>query len=146
MVVASEGDRLPAAVDAVARTVDAFDRACSRFREDSELSAINRAVGRVTPVSPLMIEAMQAAVRAAALTDGDVDPTLGSAIIALGYDRDFESGLDGRGLARAGRRPAVGGWQTIRVDAAAGTVSDRAWRDPRPRRDLEGARRRPRGD
>ena len=96
------GDRLPAAVDAVARTVDAFDRACSRFREDSELSAINRAAGRATPVSPLMIEATQAALRAAALTDGDVDPTLGTAMIALGYDRDFEAGLDGRGAARAG--------------------------------------------
>ncbi len=123
MVVASDGDRLPAAVDAVASTVAAFDRACSRFREDSELSAINRAAGRATPVSPLMIEATQAALRAAALTEGAVDPTLGTVMIALGYDRDFKAGLDGRGAARAGSRPPVGGWRRLRVDAAAGTVS-----------------------
>ena len=36
-------------------------------------------------------------MRAAQLTDGDVDPTLGAALIALGYDRDFSLGVDGRG-------------------------------------------------
>jgi thiamine biosynthesis lipoprotein len=123
VVVASEGEHLPAAVQAVTRTVDAFDRACSRFREDSDLSAVNRAAGRATPVGPLMIEATQAAVRAAALTDGDVDPTLGTAIVALGYDRDFDAGLNGRGALGAGARPLLGGWQTIRVDPTAGTVS-----------------------
>ena len=123
MVVTTEGDRLPAASDAVARTVDAFDRACSRFRGDSELSAINRAAGRATPVSPLMIAAVQAAVRAASLTDGAVDPTLGTAIAALGYDRDFDLGLAGRGSARAELSAPPAGWRTIRVDAAAGTVA-----------------------
>lgn len=123
MVVTTEGDRLPAAIDAVTRTVDAFDRACSRFRGDSELSAINRAAGRATPVSPLMIAAVQAAVRAASLTDGAVDPTLGTAIAALGYDRDFDLGLAGRGSARAELSAPLAGWRTIRVQPAAGTVA-----------------------
>ena len=123
MVVTTEGDRLPAAMDAVARTVGAFDRACSRFRGDSELSAINRAAGHATPVSPLMIAAVQAAVRAASLTDGAVDPTLGAAIAALGYDRDFDLGLAGRGSARAELSAPSADWRTIRVDAAAGTVA-----------------------
>jgi thiamine biosynthesis lipoprotein len=122
-VLVSEGDRLPAAVRAVQRVVEAFDLACSRFREDSELSAINRAAGRSIRVSPLMLEATLAGLRAASLTDGDVDPTLGSELVALGYDRDFELGLDGRGSpGRTRSFASVPGWRTIRVDAKAATV------------------------
>ncbi len=123
-MASTESDRLPAAVAAVQRTVEAFDHACSRFRPDSELSALNRAAGQALRVSPLMLDAVAAGVRAAALTDGDVDPTLGRALIALGYDRDFDSGLDRPG---AGRRSltfvGVAGWRTIRIDLDAETVS-----------------------
>ena len=96
------------------------------------------------PVIPLMIAAVQSAVRAASLTDGAVDPTLGTAIAALGYDRDFDLGLAGRGSARAELSAPSADWRTIRVDAAAGTVAHRPGREPRPRRDREGARRRSR--
>lgn len=129
MVVASDGDRLPDAVDAVGVTVDAFDLACSRFREDSELSALNRAGGRAVRVSRLLLEAVAAGVRAAELTDGDVDPTLGEALIALGYDRDFEFGLDRQTASgpappkRALAFTSVAGWRTIRIDLDAGTVA-----------------------
>jgi FAD:protein FMN transferase len=134
VVVTSDGSRLSDAVSAVQRTVEAFDLACSRFREDSELSALNRAGGRTIRVSALLLEAVAAAVRAAALTDGDVDPTLGNALIALGYDRDFAMGLDDRGdgggrSARDGAPSnaalsfaSVAGWRTIRIDLDAGTV------------------------
>ena len=44
--------------------------------------------GPVT-VSPLLAEAIAVALRAARLTDGDVDPTVGAAMNAVGYDRDF---------------------------------------------------------
>jgi thiamine biosynthesis lipoprotein len=105
-VVATDSERLPEAVRAVQRVLEDFDLACSRFRDDSELIAINRASGRSIKVSPLMVEATLAGVRAAWLTDGDVDPTLGSALVALGYDRDFGLGLGGRG---AGADPAGSG-------------------------------------
>src|SRR5438552_715830 len=82
-------DRLEPAREAVQRIVSEFDSACSRFRDDSELSALNRAAGTAIRVSPLLLDAVQAALRAARLTDGDVDPTVGQALIALGYDRDF---------------------------------------------------------
>jgi thiamine biosynthesis lipoprotein len=129
VVVASDGDRLPDAVDAVGVTVDAFDLACSRFREDSELSALNRAGGQAVRVSRLLLEAVAAGVRAAELTDGDVDPTLGEALIALGYDRDFEFGLDRQTASgpappkRALAFTSVAGWRTIRIDLDAGTVA-----------------------
>ena len=121
VVVALDADRLPDAVLAVQRVVGRFDLACSRFRDDSELSALNRAAGTPVRVSPLMMEAVLAGVRAALVTDGDVDPTVGAALVALGYDRDFELGLTGRGsVLRVGSVP---GWRTIRADQVAGTVS-----------------------
>ena len=128
MVVVGEADRLSGAVDAVRRTVDRFDLACSRFRDDSELTAVNRAAGGAVRVSALFTQALSAGLRAAELTDGDVDPALGSALVALGYDRDFEL------VAAGGRSPgrldapslsfaSVPGWRTIRIDRRAGTAA-----------------------
>jgi thiamine biosynthesis lipoprotein len=122
IVAACTDDRLSDAVAAARGVVEAFDLACSRFREDSELSAVNRAAGRSIRVSPLMLEAADAGGRAASITDGDVDPTLGTALVSLGYDRDFALGLDGRGAAGARRFASLAGWRTIRIDARAGTV------------------------
>jgi len=72
----------------------ALDLACSRFRPDSELAAVANAArgatGPVTvPVSQLLAEAVEVSLRAAELTGGDVDPTVGGVMAALGYDRDF---------------------------------------------------------
>jgi FAD:protein FMN transferase len=67
----------------------AVDAACSRFRPDSELVAANRAAGRPVLVSELLAEAIAVALRAAELTDGAVDPTVGAQLCALGYDRTF---------------------------------------------------------
>ena len=67
----------------------AVDLACSRFRPDSELSALNASDGAWTPVSGLFAQLLGAALRAARLTGGDVDPTCGRALADLGYDRDF---------------------------------------------------------
>jgi thiamine biosynthesis lipoprotein len=36
-----------------------------------------------------LIEAIEVALRAAELTDGDVDPTVGAALVLAGYDRDW---------------------------------------------------------
>jgi FAD:protein FMN transferase len=71
----------------------AVDEACSRFREDSELRAACRA-GRPVVVSPLLAALVGAALTAAHETDGDVDPTVGAAMCALGYDRDFAALTD----------------------------------------------------
>lgn len=67
----------------------AVDAACSRFRPDSELSMLARAGGRPTSISPTLHAFLEAALSAARLTGGDVDPTVGSALVHLGYDRDF---------------------------------------------------------
>src|SRR5438477_13206403 len=84
VVAVSDRDQLDRARTAVEETIAAFDQACSRFRDDSELSALNAAGGQPVEISPLLLEAVAAALRAAELTDGDVDPTVGQALIALG--------------------------------------------------------------
>jgi thiamine biosynthesis lipoprotein len=67
----------------------AVDLAASRFRADSEVSRLHLAGGRPLRVSPLLAELVEVALAAARRTGGDVDPTLGAALAALGYDRDF---------------------------------------------------------
>jgi FAD:protein FMN transferase len=116
---------LPDAVASVERTVAAFDEACSRFRTDSELEALNAAAGERVAVGPLLLEAVAAALRAARLTDGDVDPTVGHALIALGYDRDFSALNASPRPIDLSRRPAfkeVAGWRTVRLDEEAQTI------------------------
>src|SRR5689334_11305518 len=93
----------------------AIDRACSRFRADSELSRANAAAGRVMRVSGLFAEAVGVALRAAERTGGAVDPTVEPALAALGYDRDFAAvPADASGCVRG--RPAAG-WRTVTLDA-----------------------------
>lgn len=96
-----------------------IDDACSRFRDDSELARVNDGHGEPREAGPLLLDAVDAALRAAALTDGDVDPTVGRAMRANGYDRDFDS------LQRSGS-PAVAlpaaGWRSVTVDRSSSTV------------------------
>ena len=74
---------------AVERLFRHRDQTFSRFIPDSELNRVNAAAGRPVVVSPAFADALQVALRASAETDGRVDPTLGLALVAAGYDRDF---------------------------------------------------------
>ncbi len=118
VVAVEDPPRLSLARGAVEATIDEFDLACSRFRDDSELSGLNAAAGTTVEVGPLLLEAVAAALRAAALTDGDVDPTVGEALIALGYDRDFDS-IGRRQTYSIARVP---GWQAVKLDPEASTI------------------------
>jgi thiamine biosynthesis lipoprotein len=85
----TEASALPAARRLADAEFAAVDLACSRFRPDSELSALNAAEGATVRISELFAELLGEALRAARLTDGAVDPTCGRALAELGYDRDF---------------------------------------------------------
>lgn len=106
----------------LARHLAEVDAACSRFRTDSELAALDTAAGRPVRVSPLLAEALAVALRAAEATDGAVDPTVGSAMEAIGYDRDFT-------LVREDDRPVrlmvrrAPGWRQVELDRERGTVT-----------------------
>jgi FAD:protein FMN transferase len=112
---------LAAARDILAGELAAIDAACSRFRPDSELRRACAAGGRPVQVSPLFAEALSVAIAAARLTDGDVDPTCGQALVSLGYDQDFAAAREtaARQLVRRPGGPAVpgDGWRGIVLDA-----------------------------
>jgi thiamine biosynthesis lipoprotein ApbE len=109
--VLAEGRRLLAA------DLAEVDAACSRFRPDSELMSLDAAAGPVQ-ISPLLAEAIGVALRAARLTGGDVDPTVGAAMVAIGYDRDFAQ-LPAAGPPVALAVRAVPGWQQVHLDQQA---------------------------
>jgi thiamine biosynthesis lipoprotein ApbE len=89
-VVVTDPETLEAATASVQAVVDAIDQACSRFRDDSELSRLGAGEGpREGIVSPLLAHALATALRAAELTDGAVDPTVGAAVRNAGYSVDF---------------------------------------------------------
>ncbi len=90
MVLCAPAPQMMAARRAVAAELEAIDAAASRFRPESDLCRLNRAAGRQTAVSPLLVQALGLGIRAAALTGGAVDPTLGDELHRLGYDRDFD--------------------------------------------------------
>lgn len=101
--------------------LDEIDRACSRFRADSDLTRVNEAEGRRVRVAPLLITAVEVALRAARLTDGDVDPTVGEALQLVGYDRDFDA------VAPSGppihlQVARVPGWRTVEIDPSRQTI------------------------
>jgi thiamine biosynthesis lipoprotein len=73
----------------IARLFEGWERVFSRFRPESELNRVNRDPAPVVVVSKLFASVLRDALGAAAATRGLVDPTLGLALEAAGYDRDF---------------------------------------------------------
>ena len=61
----------------------------SRFEEDSEVSRLNRAMGRPVPVSQDTLRLFSVAVEAWRRTGGSFDPSIHDALVGLGYDRTF---------------------------------------------------------
>jgi thiamine biosynthesis lipoprotein len=121
VVAVTEAPALRQSCSVVATELDAIDRACSRFRDDSELVRLNARAGMSTRVGSLLFEALRTAVDAAAATGGLVDPTVGRSLRLSGYDETFSvvRGRDGT------LRPSfvrVPGWRTIELDGQTQTV------------------------
>lgn len=96
------------------RELETVDLACSRFRDDSELARLNRAEGQPFVASRYLFEAVRVALRAAAATDGLVDPTIGRGLRLAGYDRTFAI-VSGRTPGTVRFAPAAG-WQLVELD------------------------------
>jgi thiamine biosynthesis lipoprotein len=108
------------------RELAAVDLACSRFRPDSELMALNRAAGEGPQrISSVFADLLAAALRAARITGGDVDPTCGPALVGLGYDRDFAEVVRDAPPRLTGPVGPVPGWQHVHLEAG----DPRAWLD-----------------
>jgi thiamine biosynthesis lipoprotein ApbE len=123
-LVVTDPAQLGAARDLLTEDLAELDVTCSRFRSDSELVALadaaREATGPVTvTVSPLLADAIAVALHAASLTDGDVDPTVGGVLSALGYDRDFaQVPAAGPALPGGVGVGVIPGWRSIKLDLA----------------------------
>ena len=114
-------DQMDDATERLWYWLDAIDVACNRFRDDSELSQLNASHGARTAISPILEMALAAALRCASATDDLVDPTVLPALLALGYDRDFDELADGDPILEHVALPAMG-TSAIHLDADAHTV------------------------
>jgi thiamine biosynthesis lipoprotein len=115
VIFVSDPAALPDARRELVRALREVDLLASRFRPDSELTALNRRAGESVRVSRRLFAAVVLAIDVARRTDGLVDPTVGRALRLVGYDRTFIAVR-----ARAGNFVAVShrspGWASIELD------------------------------
>lgn len=90
--------------DRVGAVIDAFDRAWSRFRPDSLITALaDGGEGAAPPDAAAMLDTY---VALAAATSGAVNPLVGESLARRGYDSTYS-------LVDAGARAAPGGWREL---------------------------------
>ena len=119
-LVAHDGD-LATARAAVEALLDRVDRSYSRFRPDSEVVALHARPAGFVPISPLLADAIEIALRAAEQTEGAVDPTVGRAMRAIGYDADFATLGARSGPIQLHLEP-IPGWQAVELSRVLGAV------------------------
>jgi FAD:protein FMN transferase len=123
-VVVTDPAALRPVVGIVRAGLDEVDRACSRFRPDSELAGLTPGT---SVLSPLLADLVGTALDAAEASGGLVDPTVGGAMQALGYDRSIELlPADGAPVRLVQEVP---GWRRIhlygdRLELPSGVVLD----------------------
>ena len=113
-LVVTRRETLAAAAAVVDAELARIEDACSRFRADSELMTLVRDPDGSARLSPLLAELVGIALDAARETDGALDPTLGSVLVGLGYDRDITLVRRGDVPVTVVRRPA--GWRALTLD------------------------------
>ena len=115
-LAAEPGPAADAALYAAEREFERIEALLSRFRPDSELSALNRD-GRIAAGEDLLT-VVELALDARERTGGRFDPTVHDALVAAGYDRTFDE------VARDGASADVGGrcGGGVTLDRARGTI------------------------
>jgi thiamine biosynthesis lipoprotein len=116
-------------VDAAALFAE-IERRLTRFEPTSDLSRLNADPRACVPATPLLRAAVSAALRAARLSGGLVDPTVLDAMRRVGYVDSRAHVAPAALLSRMDsappRRPAhpdpAGRWRAIEVDHAAGVI------------------------
>jgi thiamine biosynthesis lipoprotein len=98
----------------VAEVIARFDREWSRFRHDSVVTALSRGTSTV-PAPPDAADMLEAFVELDRATHGAVNPLVGFALEARGYDAAY-------GLVDQGARPAPRDWRE-RLTWADGQLS-----------------------
>ena len=122
VVVTDDDPSGPGLLDGAIGLLDDIESRWSRFRPDSELSALNAHSGSPVFTSPDTATVVAMAIEAWRVTGGLFDPTVHDALVASGYDRTFDD-IDAAGGPSGPSGPApVPGPADIEVDERVGLV------------------------
>jgi thiamine biosynthesis lipoprotein len=107
-----------------------IDRRLSRFDAGSDLSRLNADPRSSVPAAPLLRAAVAAALRAASVSAGLVDPTLLGAMRRAGYGQtragiapeSLRHALRSAPPRRRARPDPAARWRTVEVDETAGVI------------------------
>jgi len=117
-------DLLPQARRILDEVLSAVEAAASRFHGETEIIRLNAHAGQgPVEVSTTLCDLVSHALWAWNYTDGRCDPTVADALIALGYDRDFDELLANPSRepqAPSAPAPGLGG---VDIDPNASTIS-----------------------
>jgi thiamine biosynthesis lipoprotein len=117
-----DGDAARAALAQVPGWFAAWEATLSRFRDESELAALNRRAGAGwMQVSSALWGALEAALEAARESGGLVTPTLLGALERAGYDRDFAALSDVPVSAEVWQNDPAD-WRSIELDRRSRAV------------------------
>ena len=105
---AEPGERAEGALDRAEAEFERLEQVMSRFRDDSELSRLNRD-GMITGASVDLVRVVRMALEAREATGGRFDPTVHDAVIAAGYDRTFDAVEPDASAGAIGTRHRCGG-------------------------------------
>ena len=124
VVVADDDPSGPALLDGAVALLDDIESRWSRFRPESELSALNAHAGSPVFTSADTATVVAMAIEAWRVTGGLFDPTVHDALVASGYDRTFDDiGEADPSPTSAPDHPAtVPGPADIEVDERIGLV------------------------
>lgn len=115
-LVVTDPAALEQAIETCRRITEEVDELASRFRADSLVRRLELTGADQTPIPAVFSALLREALAAAELTDGDLDPTLGRAMQALGRPAASTSTHtldDGTRLALVDPAPM---WRRIRLD------------------------------
>ena len=122
--VAAQGSSAQTGLQAAREVIEAGEQRFSRFRQDSELSLMNRAAGQWFETSPEMMDILQKARHFFDLTGGLFDPTVLPDLIWAGYDRSMDEIRAQGGLvsSSASSRKPKADFREMELDPASGRV------------------------
>jgi thiamine biosynthesis lipoprotein len=114
----------------IASVFEEIDRRLSRFDSNSDLSRLNADPRACVPAGPLLRGAISAALRAAHVSGGLVDPTVLPAMLRAGYQESrahsrppsLQRALDSAPPRRPARPDSSARWDRVEVDDRAGVI------------------------
>ena len=122
MLAVADVDPPPPALQDVPLWFEDWEQTLSRFRSDSELCQLNINDGRMIPVSQTLWDVYQASLEADCITAGLVNPLVYDALLHAGYDRSFDSILNGSHLILDNDVDAPVSLDDVTVDAATRSI------------------------